>query len=240
MKLATFEGSNPPSVAFSPDGRILAAAVESKPGAASFSTSVHLWRVKSGSSISSIDFPFPGDRRSVTSLNFSLDNRLLAVASLAGTKGARIDVWDLKAHRHFASSPDRSDQRVRSVAFSADGRRILALITSGGDANDTQGIIETWTIGSGKPWIVRSRRSMGVMDFVAFSQMARPWRLWGLVPLPYGTQTPESGSARSKRRVSGIGQSPYYLAPRRQYLDRSIKPPQVDGTFGPASVFLYF
>lgn len=102
------------TVAFSPDGSLLAAASDS----GDFGGTIRLWDVKSGKLTATL----LSDVSSVKSVAFSPDGSLLAAAS-----GGEVILWNVETDQIAAILKGHTD-RVTSVAFSPDG----TLLASGG------------------------------------------------------------------------------------------------------------
>jgi WD40 repeat protein len=108
-----------PSVAFSPDGKILAAGSDA---------GVQLWNVATHQQIGT---PLPSPRSSVWSVAFSPDRKILAVGGL-GNKFGTVQLWNVATHQQIGSPLTFPGGSVDSVAFSPDGK---ALAVGGGDKN---------------------------------------------------------------------------------------------------------
>jgi WD40 repeat protein len=101
------------SLAFSPDGRLLAAGMGDR--------TVRLWDTSTLSEIA----VWKGHTRNVVGLAFSPDGRLLATGSADYShlhKRGEVKLWDVKTGRELAHRSDPIG--VWSVAFSPDGRTI--------------------------------------------------------------------------------------------------------------------
>ena len=120
------------SLAFAPDGRLLAAADQNEPV-------IRLWEVASGRQVAL----FEGHGNEVTSIAISPDGLWLASGSLDGT--ARL--WELSTGKElFRFLDDKIWKWVGSVALSPDGRQL---------ATGLNGTILTWTLRPPGPKIDR-------------------------------------------------------------------------------------
>jgi predicted NACHT family NTPase len=134
------------SVAFSPDGRLLASG--------SFDKTIELWEVATGSEVDTL-----GPTGYVVSVAFSPDGRLLA----SGSSDKTIRLWEVATGSEVRTLTGHTDW-VYSVAFSPDGR----LLASGsGDRT-----IKLWEVTSGS--LVRTLTGhTGGVTSVAFSPDGR-------------------------------------------------------------------
>ena len=107
-----------PTIAFSADGSVLAAenCLANDPDQP---CPIHLWDVTTGTELGDpVESPSPY----VTTMAFSPDRRLLAMANVGSTDPA-IRLWDIEAAR-WLGGPMRT--RARSLAFSPDGRLLAS------------------------------------------------------------------------------------------------------------------
>jgi WD40 repeat protein/serine/threonine protein kinase len=117
------------SVAFSPDGGILASG--------GLDEAVRLWRTSDGGLVRALS----GHSRGVSSVAFSPDGLTLAVGSLDGT----LRLWRV-ADGKLLWKIDGHDFSVLSVTFSPDGRTIV----SGGTDTDVSSEVKLWRTSDGK------------------------------------------------------------------------------------------
>ena len=100
------------SVAFSPDGTLVAAGDSDG--------TTYLWNVSSGKPVGTLTDP--GSDASVNSVAFSPDGTLLA----AGDDDNSAYLWSLATRKRTATFTDPDGSHVQSVRFSPDGK-ILAV-----------------------------------------------------------------------------------------------------------------
>lgn len=131
------------SLAFSPDGRLLASG--------SRDCTVKLWHVGTGRSIRTLS----GHSRWVYSVAFSPDGSMLA----SGSADKTVRLWDVESGEEIRTLSGHSGC-VRSVAFSPDGR-ILA-------SADLAVIVKHWDLENGKEIRTLSEHVLDVWS-VAFS-----------------------------------------------------------------------
>ena len=119
-------------VAFSPDGKILAAGTEN--------LTVELWNVETGAHIATLGGynPYRGDIKQVFSVAFSPDGKILAT----GTWHGSIKLWDIATRTEIATfTLSAYRARIMSLAFSPDGKILAAGIADDGTGPN---IIRLW------------------------------------------------------------------------------------------------
>ena len=141
--IATLEGherGRVASVAFSPDGKILASGSDDE--------TVKLWDVETNTNIATLE----GHTDRVSSVAFSPDGKILA--SGGGTFDETVKLWDVETNTNTATLEGHMDG-ASSVAFSPDGK----ILASGvGDAffpeffsTSSDNRVKLWDVTSGEP-----------------------------------------------------------------------------------------
>ena len=130
------------TVAFSPDGTLLATA---------FSTKVIVWDAFTGQKRFSLPGVLAG---TISRISFSPDGKRLAVANMDGVP----KVWDLSTRTEVFALIGH-EQLCEGIAYSPDGRKLAT--------GDMAGVIKIWDAKSGKGLL--TLRQNGVIRSVAFS-----------------------------------------------------------------------
>jgi WD40 repeat protein len=116
------------SVAFSPDGRLLASG--------SWDNTIMFWDIATRRAI---DAPLAGHTNVVTSVAFSPDGRLLA----SGSQDKTVILWDVATRRATDTLRDGHINSIRAVAFSPNGTLLAT-----GSVDST---IRLWDVATRKP-----------------------------------------------------------------------------------------
>lgn len=150
-QLTSFSGSTATAqvlkIAFSPDGKTIAAASEDK--------GVHLIDVATGSAVKVLQ----GHTGSVISVSFSPDGKLIASGGGYGDD-TTVRLWDAATGNLIKTFQDGSEGEDDFIAFSPDGKTLV-------DAAGTQ--ILRWDVASGKPLASLKAGSNFYASSVAFS-----------------------------------------------------------------------
>lgn len=136
------------SVAFSPDGKLLASA--------SLDKSIKLWDVASGLELRTLT----GHTSRVTSVAFAPDGGTLASESLDGS----VRLWEVKSGRQLRTIAANSDSVTPALSFSPDGHTLAA-----SSANHT---VTLWDLRSGQTLLTVSGNA-GEVRALAFSPDGR-------------------------------------------------------------------
>jgi WD40 repeat protein len=127
------------SVAYSPDGKRLAAAgTEPAEGKESVSGVVKVWDAQTGKEL----FTLRGHTRPVTSVSFSADGKRLASAA----RGAEVKVWDAEMGKELTTI--QGWMTGGSVALSLDGKRLAADGSSRSKGDNFSGV-RVWDVETG-------------------------------------------------------------------------------------------
>lgn len=189
-RLSTAAGS----VAWSADGKRVAAGTNGAGGELPESGQVRVWSAETGEVLHSfyvqpeVD---PGEWASAGDVAFSPDGQRVAVPVTAGSRGnpagllidqtgASIGVWDLESGK--STQPIKGLKgSVGRVVFSPDGRHLAA---AGGDR-----VVRVWDVGTGKELAALSSSDRVSVSVVAFSPDGRSVaagsqdgsiRIWGV------------------------------------------------------------
>eukprot|EP00978_Attheya_sp_CCMP212_P017544 scaffold46902_cov32-Attheya_sp.AAC.2 len=139
-------GSSACSVAFSPDGGLLASGCQDR--------RVRIWNCSNGRYIT-----LAGHTSFINSVKFSIDGNILASASSDRT----IRLWRLADHS--CQVLEGHEEEVRDIAFSPDG----ACLVSG----DNNGFVRLWDLNDGRCTRTLRDERLGMIYSVAFSPDGR-------------------------------------------------------------------
>jgi WD40 repeat protein/tRNA A-37 threonylcarbamoyl transferase component Bud32 len=187
-------------MAFSPDGRLLAMAVDPNGAGKGFFTQQHdgevqLWDVESRRRVGRAIRPGAG---SVLSVAFSTDGTLLATGS-----GGRLDLWDVASRGRHGEPMRVVDDGVLSVAFDPSGR----LVAAGG----ATGPVRVWRVEDGSPAYPPLSVHAGYVTGTAFDSAGSLLATTSLF-----------GSTRLWDPATGLGYGDELVSPRPESLEATV------------------
>lgn len=144
------------SLAFSPDGRILAAGCAPKPMTIQNTSPIYLWDASTGTEVHRL----PRQAFTVTSLAFSADGKRL----VSGSSSAVARVWDTATGKELVPF-DEHESWITSVTYSPDGRFLAT--------GSLDGTIRLWEAATGQPIRVFEGGVQPQVLHVAFSPDGR-------------------------------------------------------------------
>ena len=147
------------SVAFSPDGRVLALGVDRSKGEleSAFGPGIGLVRFVDADTGRDVGAPISYDNGQPLSLAWSPDGRRLAVA----TADNLLHIYDARTRRAVVPVIDNVDALVTDVAFSPDGERVIGATSSG--------VTRQWDASTGREVPPALVGQAGVVAGVAYS-----------------------------------------------------------------------
>ena len=219
------KGNGANGVAFSPDGKILAAASENQ--------TVELWNAETGEHIATLSgYEGRGYFRRVYSVAFSPDGTILATGTWEGT----IKLWDVETRTEIITFEHGGDAgRIMSLAFSPDGKILASALTD--DWTSPAHTIKLWDMATKTEIATLSGHINGVQS-VSFSPDGKTLasgafdstiRLWDVATktqiayLPYeNTVTSVSFSPDGKTLVSSAfnGKVAFWDVGKRAFKDQ--------------------
>jgi len=141
------------SVAFSPDGKLIATGADDN--------LIRIWRVGDGTLVRTIggDEGLEGDRPRINSIGFSPDGRLI----VSGSAGSKAALWDVSSGDEVAELSGHGGG-VTSVSFSRDGKHVLTA------SRDRVAIVWDATGSSSEPWVAATTivPQLGAVTAAAF------------------------------------------------------------------------
>ena len=129
------------TVAYSPDGSLLADAGVSQDLTGTYGSVVELWNTSKNTLSKSLS---SGADLGVNSIAFSPDGRTLAVGGTSSS-GGLLEIWSVSTGTLLASLTTSSTGGVFAVAFSPDGTQLAA-----GGWTGSAGVVEVWNVATKK------------------------------------------------------------------------------------------
>lgn len=176
-----FEAKQVWSVAFSPDGSLLAASC-SAGSTDEESHQIRLWDVATGRELLRLTSAHTGDVRHVT---FSPDGRTLASAGFDGM----VRLWDIASGKQTQTINAHGGHYAERVAFTPNGKHLVsggAIFATGSDNN---GAVRVWDVATGQEvrtwrgWDAKSVIALAVAPnggYVLTGSREKTVRLWKL------------------------------------------------------------